>query len=35
MLDAFSLTLTKWIIIEEEILDPDLKRTPLEEEVDL
>ena len=36
MLDAYSLTITKWIItIEEEILDLDLKRITLEEEVDL
>ena len=33
MLDAYSLTTTKWTItIEEEILDLGLKRTTLEEE---
>ena len=34
MLDAYSLTIIKWIITtEEEILDLDLKRTTLEEVV--
>ena len=34
MLDAYSLTITKWTTtIEEEILDQGLKKTTLEEEV--